>query len=88
VSAAAIVTIVGAGLAVAAIAGFLIAISIVLRQASTRLQAVTDAIGAAPEREGADEPGLDGVVDELEAVREHLDRLLASGLGPRDEGSR
>lgn len=86
-SAAAIVTIVLAGIAVAVIAAFLIVLALVLRQVSRRLGAITESFAAMPRRSQPVGPLLDRVNATLEGARMSLEDQLVARPPQGDNGS-
>lgn len=87
--AAAVVTVVLAGIALVAIAGYLVRIALHLRRVSSSLQTVLGAVAAMPEKTAPIEPVVGSIKQDLGAARGILQDLLASKLGaPVDAPSR
>jgi len=77
----AVVTLVGVGLAVLAIAFYLISVARALMRVTSQLNVVLSSVGTLPEKVDPAEGVLDGINTDLAAVQELLEGLLARKAG-------
>lgn len=74
-----IIAVIGAALAVAVIAGYLVALAVLLWLADRRLAAVADDAARPGDEPVAVASSFDRLAEELEALRDRLDRVPSRG---------
>ena len=84
-SAAAIVTLVGVGLVVVALAGYLVWAAVLLRHVSSTLGAITEGLQTIADRSEPLDDAIGGIVEELEDAAGALEDVLAGHQDVRSQ---